>query len=290
MRSFFVLGICLLFVNISFSQDKKIDKLEILYDQGYYSKVLRKSKKLLADPEYDYSGLPSFYKSLALFRMSEDQHWFKRHNSAIDDAISSFDDFLANPKSEEYLYAHYYEIAGLKTYLNNLSEEYHELGLNGTADKIDSFLDNQLEGIKSKPDNLPSLNNDIVESSDLRNEIIDYGKSFIGVKYVWAGSDETGFDCSGFTSYVLKKFGYSIPRTASGQMEMAKKKKIADAEKGDLVFFGNGSKITHVGLVVSNKGEELKMVHASTSKGVIITNVEKSTYWKPKLKGVGTFL
>ena len=73
-------------------------------------------------------------------------------------------------------------------------------------------------------------------------------------------------------------------------MADCKKKKIADAENGDLVFFGNGNKITHVGIVVSNKGEELKMVHASTSKGVIVTNVEKSSYWKPKLKGVGSYL
>lgn len=291
MRRFLALGILLTLVNISFTQDKKIDKLEILYDQGYYAKVLRKTNKLLANPEYDYSGLPSFYKSLALFRLAEDPYWYKRHQNSIDDAIEAYDDFLENESADDYIHAHFYEIASLKTYLKKLGTDFKGLGLNGTAEKIDQFVGNQLEGIKSKPDHLPSVENiDVVELSSKRNDIIVYGKSFIGVKYVWAGSDESGFDCSGFTSFVLKKFGYSIPRTASGQMEEAKKKKIANAEKGDLVFFGNGNKITHVGLVISEKGEELIMVHASTSKGVIITNVEQSTYWKPKLKGVGTYL
>ena len=80
----------LLFIFIgfnSFSQDKKIDKLEVLYAQEHYTKVLRKSNHLLANPEYDYSGMPSFYKSLVLFRLSGDEVWFRRHKKSIDDAI-----------------------------------------------------------------------------------------------------------------------------------------------------------------------------------------------------------
>lgn len=292
MQRLLLIGLLFIWAQAGFSQDKKIDKLEILYDQGYYAKVLRKANKLLADPEYDYSGLPSFYRSLALFRLAEDQVWFRRHETAIDDAIAAYDDFLENEKSKDYVFAHYYEIAALKTYLIALEASYRELGLNGTAVKIQLFIENQLEGIKAKPVVHEDVEEIVVtsDSKKLRNEIVSYGVSFVGTPYVWAGSDENGFDCSGFTSFVMKRYGIYLPRTASGQMEQAKKVKTSDADKGDLVFFGSGDKITHVGIVVSGKGEPLQMVHASTSKGVIVTNVEESTYWKPKLKGVGTFL
>ena len=137
-------------------------------------------------------------------------------------------------------------------------------------------------------DSNPSDNITVSTSSNsVRDKIVAYAKTFIGVKYVWAGSDPSGFDCSGYTSYVLKKFNITITRTASGQMQGASKIKISNAFKGDLVFFGHGGNITHVGIIISEKGEALSMIHASTSKGIMITNIDTTTYWKPKMKGVG---
>jgi cell wall-associated NlpC family hydrolase len=58
-----------------------------------------------------------------------------------------------------------------------------------------------------------------------------------------------------------------------------------------LVFFNSGSdEVSHVGIIISEKGEPLKMIHASTSKGVIIADIESSDYWMKKLHGFGTFL
>ncbi|MGB1103069.1 MAG: C40 family peptidase [Crocinitomicaceae bacterium] len=292
------------FVSIAaYSQDKKIDQLEILYDQGYYHKVLRKAEKLLAKPEYDYSGLPSFYRALSLLRMASDERWFRRRRNTIEVAIKAYDDFLENENREHYLAAHYHEIASIKTYLVDLETKFSGKQLNKEAELIQDFRMNQLKGIKPRPDFKPNKDDDsetevvaenLSESEakqlSFRQKMVVYAKSLVGVKYVWAGSDPNGFDCSGFVGYVHRKYGLVIPRTASAQMKGAKKVKTKEAFLGDLLFFSSGSGISHVGLVISNKGEDLVMVHASTSKGVIITEIEKSTYWKPRLKSAGTFI
>ena len=295
MKSLWALILLLFMFQFGWGQDKKIDQLEILYDQAYYSKVLRKANRMLDKPEFDYSGLPSYYKALALLRLAEDQKWYRHHKGCIQEAISAYDSFAAHNLYDDYIHAHYYEIAALKTYLEKLETRQKELGHNQDAKAISDFSFNYFKSIKGKPDTHTSEQAGNVgqnENSDisLRDQMVVYARSLIGIKYVWAGSDESGFDCSGFTSYVCKKYGLAIPRTASGQMDEAKKVKLNDARKGDLVFFGSGAKITHVGIVVSDKGESLTMIHASTSKGVIVTNVENSSYWKPKLKGAGSYL
>lgn len=295
MKNYFL--ILFLFVGLqSFSQDKKIDKLEVFYDQEHYSKVYRKASVLLANPEYDYSALPKYYKSLAIFRLANDQTWLKHHKREIDDAIGLYRLFIEHSEAEDYIKAHYIEIGELKIYLQSLEQKVNTWGYTEQSKKIRNFIKIELKQVKGyvRP-SVPSENdnpkneteNDVTTSSpkNLRQKIVAYAKQFIGVKYVWAGCSPDGFDCSGFTSYVLKHFNIIVSRTASGQLEGATKIKISNAFMGDLVFFGHSGKITHVGLVVSKKGENLTMIHASTSKGVIITNVEKSTYWKPKLKG-----
>ena len=294
MKKIFSLIFILSVLNLN-GQDRKIDQLEMFYAQGYYAKVLRKANKLLADPLYDYSGLPSYYKALALFRLAEDPLWFKKHPSGIDDAIAAYADFADHEKIKDYVYAHYFELASLKTYLTELEQNFRERGLIGTADKLKIFIAEDLGKIKSRPDEEPIKNNDkpkdsTIQASDLRNQIVTYAKQYIGVKYVWSGTDANGFDCSGFTSYVMKKFNIILSRTASGQLSESKQIKIEHAQKADLVFFGSDGKITHVGLVTSEKGAELEMIHASTSKGVIITNIIQSTYWNPKLQATGTYL
>ena len=294
------------------AQDKKIDQLEILYDQGYYSKVWHKSDKLMVMPEYDYSGLPAFYHALSLFRLANDEAWFKRHNYAIDEAVSAYRKFLESERIADYINAHYYEIASLKTYLVYLETKFEGLRLTAAAAQIQKFRLNELKGIKSRPDiihdkrtngevaNKDKLNE--IENKDetvsntndnykeFRQKMVVYAKSLVGVKYKWAGISPDGFDCSGFVGYVHQKYGFTLPRSASDQLAQAKKLKLDEAFMGDLVFFASGSTISHVGLVISNKGENLMMVHSSTSKGVIITEIPTSTYWQGKLKAAGTYL
>ena len=110
-------------------------------------------------------------------------------------------------------------------------------------------------------------------------EIVDYALQFVGYPYVYGGSSPKGFDCSGFTSYVYKHFGYSLNRSASGQLDNGKAVSMSQLQPGDLVIFkksGTGSKrASHVGLYIGNN----QFVHASTSKvGVIISSLSSSYY------------
>lgn len=108
--------------------------------------------------------------------------------------------------------------------------------------------------------------------------IAAYAKQFVGYPYVYGGSSPSGFDCSGFVTYVCKQNGYSVNRTASAQMSNGTAVTKAQLQPGDLVFFnsGNSSKLaTHVGIYLGNG----QFVHASTpSTGVIISDINSSYY------------
>jgi len=126
-------------------------------------------------------------------------------------------------------------------------------------------------------------------TSDFRMGVVNEAMEHIGVPYVWAGNSPSGFDCSGFTSYVLGKNDITLSRRASDQYQQSQKLKRKNIQKGDLVFFSNGSGVSHVGIIVSNNGSEIQMVHASSSKGIIVTNVDQSSYWSQRLYGFGSY-
>lgn len=106
--------------------------------------------------------------------------------------------------------------------------------------------------------------------------------------YLYGGNDpQKGFDCSGLMVYVFGKAGISLPRTSSTQAEYGTEVSRSDLQPGDIVYFSHGGdRINHVGMVVSEAGEEITMIHASSSKGVIRTNIDRSSYWKPRLRGI----
>jgi len=115
--------------------------------------------------------------------------------------------------------------------------------------------------------------------------------SLIGVKYKSGGTNPNGFDCSGFTSYVFKKNNISLSRTSTEQSRTVKSVKAKKAKPGDLLFFGKSKKrIHHVGIVVENKLGQLKMIHSSSSNGVILTEVYSSEYWSKRLQMAGRVL
>ena len=117
------------------------------------------------------------------------------------------------------------------------------------------------------------------KSSATGAEIVKYAKKYLGSKYVYGGSSPSGFDCSGFTSYVYKHFGYSLSRTSSGQASNGKSVSKSNLQQGDIVCFARSSgskKIGNVGIYIGGG----KFIHAANSrKGVITSNVSGDGYY-----------
>lgn len=117
-------------------------------------------------------------------------------------------------------------------------------------------------------------------SSEVKNILKDAEK-YIGVPYKYGGNTSSGFDCSGFTVKVFAENDYNLPRRSEDQAKFGHEIEIKNAQPGDLLFFATsgGSKVTHVGIVhdIGSNGE-VKFIHASTSKGVMISSLNEN-YW-----------
>lgn len=282
------------------AQVRAIDKLEILYDQGHYPMVYRQANRLLDKPDYDYSLQPEFYKSLAMFQLCQRDFWSQLHPNALQEARKLFLEVKASSDGMKVFNAHIDHVTELKKDLASWGERLKRDGEQSRFDELQQILFGLFDHVPDldNPGNYvppvtPSDIADVEETQFLRKrreEIVDYAKKQLGVPYEWAGDDPSGFDCSGFTTYVMKEFKKELPRRAEDQYKTARKVKQSNARKGDLVFFNNGSGVSHVGIIISEKGQPLTMIHASSSKGIIITEIETSEYWLKRLYGFGTYV
>ncbi len=115
--------------------------------------------------------------------------------------------------------------------------------------------------------------------------IISYAKKFLGTPYKWAGTTPSGFDCSGFISYVFGNFGFSLTHSSVAMAELGATVKLSELQPGDLMFFkgrdASSTRVGHVAMVVEVAPNVIKFIHSS-SRGVVIDNFIASKYYVPR--------
>lgn len=126
---------------------------------------------------------------------------------------------------------------------------------------------------KPAPAPAPAANN---------GSLLGIAHSLSGVRYQYGGTTLSGFDCSGFTSYVFRQAGRSIPRTAAGQYSGTSRVSRAQAQPGDLVFFNQGGGVDHVGIYLGGG----RFIGAQSSTGVAVASID-SGYWANYVVGFG---
>ncbi len=122
------------------------------------------------------------------------------------------------------------------------------------------------------------------ETEVMINDLLAEARCHLGKRYSRGSKGPKAFDCSGFSSYVFRQFGYSLSASSRDQYNQGESVSRNDLRKGDLVFFkGRNSKggVGHVGIVTETDGNgNFKFIHASTSSGIIISSCNEPYYSK----------
>lgn len=119
------------------------------------------------------------------------------------------------------------------------------------------------------------------------NAIAELAMGMVGTRYRYGGTDPAeGFDCSGLVFYAYTQAGYDVPRTSREQFRAARKIALGDAGAGDLMFFQDQSKLSHVAIYLGDG----MFVHApATGQKVSIASLD-SAYYQQHLVAVGRLL
>ena len=143
-----------------------------------------------------------------------------------------------------------------------------------TVDSQEAVEENQVEVETEQEQEEEST----TSASSEGNDVVEFAKKYLGYKYVAGGSSpSTGFDCSGFTTYVFRNFGVSLNRSSKDQIKNGTAVSKSNLQPGDIVIFKNQGKtaIGHVGIYIGNGN----FIHAANKKeGVVITALSSSYY------------
>jgi cell wall-associated NlpC family hydrolase len=287
----------LFFPLYTIGQDKNIDKIEMLYDQGNYKRVYRLSNKLQQEASYQKNAPLKLFEALSEYQLSKTKQKYTSKK-----AITSFKTYRSWDTIHEYDITYGIYIYDLQIGLVNTIRKLEKEGKSKEAklkfDEYSYLFQHQAsydEITATKPEittTAPEIEVEENASEEVKEisinkqqkNILKEAKKHIGTKYKFGGITPKGFDCSGFTQYVMAKNNIEIPRTSREQAVSYEKVKRKEAQIGDLVFFGSSkSKINHVGIISQVEKEKLYMIHASTSRGIMVTEITTNVYWSKKM-------
>ncbi|MDR1455818.1 MAG: CapA family protein [Tannerella sp.] len=155
----------------------------------------------------------------------------------------------------------------------------------GNANPVSVVLppDTLPEALALRHDSLQTVGHDSIQ---LTQNIIAYSKRFIGYSYRRGSKGPETFDCSGFTSFIFRKFGYQLSPSCVTQVKQGTRVVREELKTGDLIFFKgrniSSNRVGHVGIVVSNdKSGNVVFIHACR-RGVKMEELNKSPYYRPR--------
>ncbi len=191
----------------------------------------------------------------------------------------------ASPQPLQENQNHQPTISPLKITANELISHRNKVesgDLDMLVQMVEENMNHNISGKEGSYTTSVEVNDDWVEMTK-EEEIILTAKNYLGTEYIWAANGPYAFDCSGFTKYVYKKNGITLPRYSGHQAKVGIKVSYNELEKGDLVFFDTekkfNKKVNHVGIYMGDG----KFIHASSAKKkVIITNFNQKTFYKKR--------
>lgn len=118
------------------------------------------------------------------------------------------------------------------------------------------------------PSPAPAAQRSTVRAQARRDSVVQLARQQLGRRYIFGGTTPGGFDCSGFLKYLMRAMGYELPRTAAEQAHAGREvpRDPSQLRPGDILTFGRGGRVTHVGVYIGNG----RFIHASTGAGRIV--------------------
>lgn len=136
--------------------------------------------------------------------------------------------------------------------------------------------------VSSKKETKVTKYNKVTATTGKAKKVLKEAHRFMGTPYKYGGTTRRGMDCSGLLLNAYKAANIDLPRVSRDQAESGRKIRLAKVKPGDALFFKtSGSKINHTGIVDHIVGDEVFFIHASSSRGVMVSSLENS-YWKKR--------
>ena len=254
-------------------------------------KTTGSSLRLRSEPSLEASVITMLDKDWIIAVLGEEDGWYHvAHNGQIG-YVSS--DFFTKDEATEFEYYGRINARGVNVRAegNLQAEIVNNLGLNSgvtvvgiengwykiTGQYGDGYVRSDYISLTNETPLTPGAS--VGDSS-----IVDFARQYLGTRYAYGGAAPGGFDCSGFTMYVYKQFGVSLPHTATGQWQSGLGTRVyslGELQPGDLVFFNDpsrnaGKACSHAGIYIGGG----QMIHSSSSRsgGVIYSDLTDGYY------------